>query len=146
MFKHILIATDGSPASNRASKAGIALAKGLSAKVTILSALELAAAVAYAGISMDARMISGFEKEARIAAQKRIETLAKLAAISRVPCVSVITEVSPAFKAIVAAAKKLKCDAIVLGSHGRRGFSKFILGSVTQQVLAHTTLPVLVFR
>lgn len=146
MFKHILIATDGSPVSNRAAKAGMALAKRLSARVTVVSAMEMATDVVYAGISMDATMISEYEKQARAAAQKRIEPLAKLAAASHVPFDSMMTEVSPVFRAIVAAAKRRKCDAIILGSHGRRGFSKLILGSVTQQVLAHTTLPVLVFR
>lgn len=146
MFKHILIATDGSPVSNRAAKAAIALAKRLNARVTIFSAVEMATEVAYTGISMDATMIAEYEKQARAAAQKRIEALEKLAAVARVPRHAMATDAFPVFKAILAAAKKRKCDAIVLGSHGRRGFSRFILGSVTQQVLAHTKLPVLVFR
>lgn len=146
MFKHILIATDGSPVSNRAARAGMALAKRLSARVTVFSAVEMATEVAYAGISMDATMIAEYEKQAHAAAKARVSMLAKAAAASLVPFDSMVTAVSPVSKAIVAAATKRKCDAIVLGSHGRRGFSKFILGSVTQQVLAHTTLPVLVFR
>lgn len=146
MFKHLLIAIAASPVSTRAAKAGIALAARLGAGITVCSVAEMPAEIAYVGISMDARMIAGIENQARVAVQKRMEALAKLAAGARVPCTVVVAKASPVFKAIIATAKRRKCDAIVLGSHGRRGFSKFILGSVTQQVLAHTTLPVLVFR
>lgn len=146
MFKHILIATDGSPASKRSAKAGVALASRLGARITACSVVEMPPELAYAGISMDAEMIARIEKQARIAVQKHVEVIAAMAISARVPCTSIVAPGSPIFKGIIATAKKRGCDAIVLGSHGRRGFSKLILGSVTQQVLAHTTLPVLVFR
>ncbi len=146
MFKHILIAVDGSTVSNRAAKSGIALAARLGARITACSVEEMPPEVAYAGISMDAKMIADIEKQARDAMQKRMNVVTKMAAASRVACTVVAAKGSPVFKGIVDTARKRKCDAIVLGSHGRRGFSKFILGSVTQQVLAHTTLPVIVFR
>ena len=46
----------------------------------------------------------------------------------------------------MAAAKKNKCDLIVMASHGRKGISRILLGSETQQVLTHSTIPVLVLR
>jgi nucleotide-binding universal stress UspA family protein len=48
--------------------------------------------------------------------------------------------------AIIAAAKKQKCDLIVMASHGRRGVKRLLLGSETQQVLTHSHIPVLVLR
>jgi nucleotide-binding universal stress UspA family protein len=53
---------------------------------------------------------------------------------------------SAPWEAILAAAKKHKCDAIVMASHGRRGISAVLLGSETQKVLTHTKLPVIVVR
>ena len=47
---------------------------------------------------------------------------------------------------IIDAAKKCKCDAIFLAPHGRSGMRRLILGSVTQDVLSHSTLPVIVYR
>ena len=48
--------------------------------------------------------------------------------------------------AIIAAAKKHKCDLIVMASHGRKGIKRLLLGSETQQVLTHSHVPVLVLR
>ena len=50
------------------------------------------------------------------------------------------------WEAILKAAKKSKCDAIVMASHGRRGISAVLLGSETQKVLTHSKLPVIVVR
>ena len=50
------------------------------------------------------------------------------------------------YEAIIAAAKKFKCDLIVMASHGRRGVSGVLLGSETQKVLTHSLIPVLVVR
>ncbi len=146
MFKHILIATDGSPVANKAARAGIALASRLGAKIIAYSAVEALQAVAFEGYAMDAKTIEIFEKQAHAAGRKRVATIAKMARAVRVSCASVVTTGSPLYRGIIEAAKKRRCDVIVMGSHGRRGFSKLIIGSVTQQVLAHTRLPVLVFR
>ena len=53
---------------------------------------------------------------------------------------------STAFEGIIDAAKNRKCDVIFIASHGRRGLSKLIMGSVTQQVLTHSKIPVVVYR
>ena len=49
-------------------------------------------------------------------------------------------------EAIIAAAKKHKCDLIVMASHGRKGLKRLLLGSETQHVLTHSHIPVLVLR
>ncbi len=59
---------------------------------------------------------------------------------------ALITKYPIAYKGIVDAAKRRNCDAIFIASHGRRGLSALVLGSVTQKVLAHSKIPVLVFR
>ena len=62
------------------------------------------------------------------------------------PFASVVTKAYSAYEGIVAAAKKPKCDAIFMASHGRRGLSRLVMGSVTQQVLTHSKIPVVVYR
>ena len=57
-----------------------------------------------------------------------------------------VTRARLPYEGIVEAAKKKKCDAIFIASHGRRGLARLVLGSVTQKVLTHSEIPVLVFR
>lgn len=147
MFKHILIATDGSPASNKAAKAGIALAGALGAKVTAYCAVEqLQAIYADEGYMMDQKMIDGFEESALTAGQKRADAIGKMANAASVPFASVVAKAATPYEGIIAAAKKRKCDVIFMASHGRRGLSKLIMGSVTQKVLTHSRIPVVVYR
>lgn len=147
MFKHILIATDGSPASNKAAKAGIALAGALGAKVTAYCAVEqLQPIYADEGYMMDQKMIDGFEENALRAGQKRADAIGKMAKAASVPFASVVAKASTPYEGIIAAAKKRKCDVIFMASHGRRGLSKLIMGSVTQKVLTHSRIPVVVYR
>ena len=146
MFKHILITTDGSPASTRAAKAAIALASALGAKVTAYCAIEDLQPVYVEGYAFDQKMLDGFEEAAQKLGRKRVDAIGKIAKAARVPCASVVTKAFTAYEGIIAAAKKQKCDVIFMASHGRRGLSKLIMGSVTQKVLTHSTLPVLVYR
>lgn len=147
MFKHILIATDGSPASSKAAKAGIALASALGAKVTAYCAVEqLQPIYADEGYMMDQNTIKTFEESARTAGLKRVEAIGKLAKASGVPFASVVTKAGTPYEGIIATVKKRKCDVIFMASHGRRGLSKLIMGSVTQKVLTHSRIPVVVYR
>ena len=147
MFKHILIPTDGSPVSNKAAKAGIALAHALGAKVTAYYAVEqLQLAYADEGYMMNQKLIEGIEDSARQAGQKRVDAIGKMAKVAGVPFASVVSKAYTPYEGIIAAAKKRKCDAIFMASHGRRGLSKLIMGSVTQKVLTHSRIPVVVYR
>ncbi|MBE3074109.1 MAG: universal stress protein, partial [Actinobacteria bacterium] len=58
----------------------------------------------------------------------------------------VVGKALTAYEGIIAAAKKRKCDVIFMASHGRRGLSRLIMGSVTQKVLSHSEIPVVVYR
>jgi len=146
MFKHILISTDGSSLGNKAAKAGIELAHALGAKVTAYYAIERLQLIYDEGYMMDQKTIDGLEENARSAGQKRVDAIGKMAKAARVPFTSVVTQASTAYEGIIDAAKKQKCDVIFMASHGRRGLSKLMMGSVTQKVLAHSKLPVVVYR
>ncbi len=145
MFKHILISTDGSPLANKAAKAGVALAHALGAKVTAYCALEELQPIYVEGYAFAQKMIDGIEDSARQAGQKRVDAIGKMAKAAGVPFASVVTKAYPS-EGIIAVARNRKCDVIFMASHGRRGLSKLIMGSVTQQVLTHSKIPVVVYR
>jgi len=147
MFKHILISTDGSPVSNKAAKAGVALASALGAKVTAYYTVEqLQPVYADEGYMMNQKMIEGIEDSARQAGQKRVDAIGKMAKAAGGPFASVVTKALTPYEGIIAAAKKRRCDVIFMASHGRRGLSRLIMGSVTQKVLTHSRIPVMVYR
>ena len=146
MFKHILISTDGSPISNKAAKAGIALARALGSKVTAYCAPEELPLMYADGYAFDQNTIDGMDAHARKVAQKRVDAIGKLAKALGVPFSSLVTSALTAYEGIINAAQKRKCDVIFMASHGRRGFSKLIMGSVTQKVLTHSRIPVVVYR
>jgi nucleotide-binding universal stress UspA family protein len=146
MFKHILISTDGSPVSHKAAKAGIALARALGAKVTAYCAIEELQMFYGEGYVPSQTEIDGFVRRAREVGQKRVDAIGKMAKVAGVRFASVVTKAYSPYEGIIAAAKKRKCDVIFMASHGRRGLSSLIMGSVTQKVLTHSRIPVLVYR
>ena len=146
MFKHVLICTDGSSLANKAAKAGVALARALRARVTAYCAIEELQPIYLEGYALDKKTLDGFEDGARYVGQKRVDAIGKIAKAAGVPFASVVTRASTAYEGIIDAAKKQKCDVIFMASHGRRGLSKLIMGSVTQQVLTHSKIPVVVYR
>lgn len=147
MFKHVLLPTDGSPVARKAIKAGVALAKELGAKVTAYYALDGVQPYIYSeGYTISTATLQDFDKGARDQGRKYLAEVEKAAKSAGVPCQTLMTKPETAAQGIVAAAKKQKCDVILIGSHGRGEFASLILGSVTQKVLAHSRIPVLVYR
>lgn len=148
MYKHILIATDGSELAAKGVEHGLALAAGLGARITILSVVE-----PLAPETMEAALAGGMSDPIIRYEQEMDEEMAALAASIRVeadrlgvPVATLCeTDESPA-KAIIRAARANDCDLIVMTSHGRSGFKKVLLGSQTAEVLKNTALPVLVVR
>ena len=69
-----------------------------------------------------------------------------MAKAAGVPFTSVVAKALTPYEGIIAAAKKRKCDVIFMASHGRRGLSRLIMGSVTQKVLSHSKITVVVYR
>lgn len=147
MFKHILIPTDGSPVSAKAVKAGIALAKETGARVTGYYAVEPVPVHLYGeGYIADERMVAEFERRNRAAAKKHVAGIAREAQKAGVPFEPMVQTARTPYEGIVEAAKKRKCDLILMSSHGRRGFMRLTLGSVADKVIQLSKIPVLVYR
>jgi nucleotide-binding universal stress UspA family protein len=147
MFKHILIPTDGSETALKAVKAGIALAAEIGAKVTGYCAQEpVPTHIHGEGYIADKEMMAQFEKRAAEFARKNVKAVEDAAKASGVSCTALVTKSAVPYRGIVDAAEKKGCDAIFIASHGYRGLTRLLLGSVTQEVLTHSKIPVLVFR
>jgi nucleotide-binding universal stress UspA family protein len=147
MFKHILIPTDGSPVSAKAVKAGIAFAKQSGARVTGYHAVEPVPTHLYGeGYVADKAMIAEFERRRRDAARKRIAAIARQARKAGVRFEPLVQIARTPYEGIVDAARKRKCDLILMSSHGHRGFSRLVLGSVADKVIQLSKVPVLVYR
>jgi len=147
MIKQILIPTDGSKLSERAAKAGVALAKSLGARVTAFVAAPPPTPIVYKDFVPVKYMAPDEHAEAiKHAALKYLDVIERVAKAAGVRCQSVhVTSDFPA-DAILDTARKRHCDLIVMASHGRRGLKAVLLGSQTQKVLARSEIPVMVFR
>lgn len=144
MYKHILIATDGSELAEKAVKTGLTLAKALGAQATAVTVSQpwtsVVTAEASAGFPFDA-----YEKAAGDAAAKILASVSNVARELHVACATVHLKDFPA-EGILRVVKDRGCDLIVMASHGRRGFSRLLLGSQAMRVLTNSTVPVLVCR
>jgi nucleotide-binding universal stress UspA family protein len=147
MYKHILVATDGSKLSQKAVTHAIALAQALGAKMTVFYASPDYPLPAYAdGVVYEPVSKKEYAALANQEAEKILSAIAQKAEAGGVECATVHTIAPAPWEAILAAAKKAKADAIVMASHGRRGVSALLLGSETQKVLTHSKIPVIVVR
>ena len=147
MFKHLLIPTDGSELSRTAALQAVKLAKSLGARVTAFFAAPPATPVIYDGF-LPKGFTTTTEHQAMIekTAAKYLGVIEKACVAAGVPCDSVHeTNEFPA-EAIIALAKKRKCDLVAMASHGRRGLAGIVLGSTAQKVLTQSKIPVLVYR
>ena len=148
MYKHILVAVDGSELSLKGLEHALTLAKPLGANVTILTVSEplhpdSVRAAEKAGIE-DA--VGRYDQQLEHQATERFAPMQDRAHHHGVE-VNLAHEIdtSPA-EAIIRTAKLKECDLIVMSSHGRRGIQKMLLGSQTSEVLVKTQIPVLVVR
>jgi nucleotide-binding universal stress UspA family protein len=146
MFKHILIPTDGSPLSARAIKTGVRLARQTGARITGYHAADRVRTHYGEGFAAGTAVVRELERRQLEAARKHLAPLERAARAAGVRFDAVTDTPDSAYKGIVAAARKRKCDAIVMASHGRGGLASALLGSVTQEVLARSKIPVMVTR
>jgi nucleotide-binding universal stress UspA family protein len=145
MYTHLLIATDGSPESDNAVAHGLAMAKALSARVTVATVTEPWTQAAYATLPTPS-MIRLYEKAAAGNAASILESAKKSADRTGVQCETRHIRDQHAPEGIIKAAKDEGCDLIVLGSHGRGTIGRILLGSTSLKVLTFSPLPVLVCR
>lgn len=143
MFSKILLASDGSPLSARAAEAAIAFARDSGAQLIALSVAVMYPVLPEAGAMAD---LNDFEAAARAEAQALLAPVAAAAARAQVRCECVVRYAPEPWREIVALAGERGCDCIWMASHGRRGLDRLLLGSQTQRVLAHSAVPVMVYR
>ena len=145
MYTHLLLPTDGSPLSGDALERGLALARSLGAQATILTVVEpfymFTASDDHLGETREQ-----YEKFAREAARGILQTAKDRAAELGVQAQVKLVGSDHPDQAIIDAVEESGCDLVAMASHGRRGVNALLLGSVTQQVLTRSTVPVLVFR
>lgn len=145
MFKTILVPTDGSALSDKAVSAAIEFAKSQGGKVVTLSVAEPYPFSPLSEVAFtDERR--QYEEKAREVAEQHVQKVQAAATAMDVPCETVVTQSFSPFEEIINTAGKYGCDAVFMASHGRKGLSKLFIGSETQKVLAHSTIPVMVFR
>jgi nucleotide-binding universal stress UspA family protein len=144
MFEKILIATDGSKHSERAAKIGVDLAKLSGGKVTALyvGQRHVAPIGGLTQHEMD-EVVSGAWKAVQDEGNKATKYVEDLAKRSGVPVERKFIEGHPA-EEILKVAEDTPMDVIVMGSIGKTGMNKFLLGSVADKVVRHSRVPVLV--
>ena len=147
MYTRILIATDGSPLSDKAVDHGLALAAQSGATVVDLKVVpRYPRSYFEGGMPVDLNDARRIEKQWGDAAQAMVDSVKAEGGAQGVTVKAVVAKSDLVAEAVIAAAKKHKCDLIVMASHGRKGLKRLLLGSETQHVLTHSHIPVLVLR
>ena len=145
MYSHILIPTDGSTLSDNAVREGVKLAAALGAKVTgFIATPDFHATGVEPGLIADTR--EEFEDRMQTLAQQALGAVKRAAADAGVRCVTEHVIGERPWEAIIQAARRNRCDLILMASHGRKGVAGLLLGSETNKVLTHSKIPVLVCR
>lgn len=145
MFQHILVAVGDDAGSRQAIKQGVALARATGARIT---GFHVMSELSHPGI-VDELLdppADELQVRARAHADRLFAPLFHAAEYAGVPCDTVAGQGERPWEAIVATAADLRCDLIVMASHGRRGVARWVLGSQTRQVLDHVAISVLVVR
>lgn len=143
-YQKILVAVDDSEISANVIQQAAQLAKALNSQITLVQVMTLDPYLADAYLRMGQsneliERVRSYVQENLTKAQKQFEELGQTVATQVVEGFSVHEE-------IIKAAQNLEVDLIIMGSHGRTGFKKFILGSVAQKVLGESHIPVLIVR
>jgi nucleotide-binding universal stress UspA family protein len=144
MYKKILVPTDGSPLSEYAVTAAIDFARLNGAAVVAFSAAEpFPLLSAEEAMAID---LSVENEERRQVAQQNVDRVVQAAKAAGVPCQTAIAYAAQPYQEIINAAVDNACDLIFMASHGRRGLSRMLVGSVAQNVLAYSPVAVMVLR
>ena len=147
MFKHILVPTDGSELSQDTARRAVSFAKEAGAKITaFFSKPEYPIAYFGEGALIDPTTPEKFAELADQQAAEYLGAVQKMCEEAGIECDTVAATSDVPYEAIIDAAEKAGCDLIFMASHGRRGISGLLLGSETNKVLTHSTIPVLVYR
>jgi nucleotide-binding universal stress UspA family protein len=147
MYRKLLVATDGSPLSKKAVRSAIDLAAALGAELVALYVVPRYP-VSYfeGGVTIPAQEVARIEEQWSRKGQAIVDAVAQTAEAAGVKTKAVVSRSDLVAESILAAVRKHRCDLVVMASHGRKGLKRILLGSETQQVLTHGSVPVLVLR
>lgn len=146
MYQHILLPTDGSALSQVAVDSGLKFAKAIGAKVTgfyVIVERPPDSFEEYAPVDVKA---SGVENAAKQGADKALKVIADRARLIGVSCETYSMHHASPDQAIITFATQTECDLIVMASHGMKGVTGELVGSVTARVITGCNIPVLVYR
>lgn len=147
MFKNILIPTDGSELSDKAVQSGVALARAVNARIAGLHVFPSSFGVYYGeAVWVDDKIQTQMRATAESEGNKYLDRIQAAAEAASVAFERILVESDSPWKGIVDTAKRKGCDLIVMAAHGRRGLTAVVLGSETNRVLTHSSVPVLVYR
>ena len=147
MYHRILIATDGSNLSEKSVASAIELAALCKAELVALKVVpRYPQSYFEGGIALQADEIARVEKQWANEGQAVVDAVQKMAQNQGVITKAIIIQGDVVSDAILAAAQQEQCDLIVMASHGRKGITRLLLGSETQHVLTHATIPVLILK
>jgi nucleotide-binding universal stress UspA family protein len=148
MFKKILVPVDGSATANLGLRHAIRLAKNQRATLTILHVVDESAVLRIGAMDGGAYllddMIKGLVESGKKLVSRALETARKQGVRARSVLVEKIGQ--PVANVIVRQAKKVRADLIVIGTHGRRGVARVVMGSDAEGVLRQATVPVVLVR
>jgi nucleotide-binding universal stress UspA family protein len=145
MYKNLLFATDGSELADKGVTQGLALAKALGARVTVVTVSEPWTAFIPGEVGATFP-VEEYEQAINANASAVLGSVAKRAAVAGVACAERHVKDQFPAEGIIEAAKKDGCDLIVMASHGRSGVQRLLLGSQANKVVTQSTIPVLVCR
>lgn len=144
MFQHILVPIDGSSTSQVAVERAVELAKALGSRITVINVVDY---YPFVGVGADYALgQSEYLSAATASAEQALAAAVGVVSAAGIAVDQEVIEGSVVHEGILESAKVRAADLIVMGSHGRHGIEKLLLGSVTQRVLAQATVPVLVVR
>jgi nucleotide-binding universal stress UspA family protein len=145
MYKHILIATDGSEIAGKAMTHGIDLAKALGAKLSAVTVTEPYEAVVVVE-TMVLTLPADYKKQCVESAAKILSVVTSAAEAAGIECDALHQDNRWPYEGVIEAAEKVGADLIVIGSHGRRGIEGLLIGSQTTKLLTYSKIPALVVR
>ena len=147
MYQRILVPTDGSALSKKAVNSAIEQAAATGAELVALYVVpRYPMSYFEGGISVSDSEVARTEKQWAEKGQAVVDEVQRAAKASGVKAKGVLARSNLVAESVISAAKKHKCDLIIMASHGRKGIKRVLLGSETQHVLTHSNLPVLVLR
>ncbi len=147
MYQRILVATDGSTLSKKAVKSAIDLAAVCGAELVAVKVVPRYPQSYFEGsIALRPDEVQRVEAQWLAEGQAVVDAIKKLAQAKGVATKAITVKSDVVSDALLATVRKYRCDLIVMASHGRKGIKRLLLGSETQHVLTHASIPVMVLK